>query len=188
MLTQGNIVYVWEIELHHHHILSAQKGQLMRVLHYSHDHYGIENLQRTFAFTEQVSIEFQKATQLVISGSPQPCGVKLPRKVDYIKLPSMDQSRKNELHVPSLSLPLDVIKKFRETLLFEAIQQFKPDVVVLEAERDIQEEFYDNINNLKQDQFDAEIILRDGDQDNIAMMILQGLLDEVPDQPQSDDY
>lgn len=154
----------------------------MRVLHYSHDHYGMDNLQRTLAGTKQVALGFQQAVQLVVTGSPQPRNVGLPENADYIKLPSTNESYKDEFHAPFPSLPFDDMKIFPDTLLFSVIQHFKPDVVVVEADRDVQENFLDVINHLKQEPNEINIVLGSGKQDNVSVHVEEAFFGKVPNQ------
>lgn len=143
----------------------------MRVLHYSHDDYGSDHLERTLDAAKQIAFEFPEATQLVVTGSPQPRDKRLPKGVDYIKLPNMDESSKIEGHTPSLLLPYGAIKTMRETLISGAIQSFKPDVVLVETREEARGEICEALDQLHEQHGEAQLVLGMGETGNAATVL-----------------
>ncbi len=152
-----------------------------RILLYSHDTYGLGHIRRTLAIAEQLAADFPQATQLLISGTPQPPCFKLPKRLDFIKLPDMDKPSSRKFHAPSLLLPSDALKALRGIMILEAVRCFKPDLVLVDkAPAGIGGEMLPSLNYLKQFRPQTKLVLGMSDIEDHAMMVRENERSEVP--------
>ncbi len=129
----------------------------MKVFHYSYDYHGVSHLRQAITRAEQVAVEFPEATQLLVSGMPQPRNTKLPHKLDMIKLPGMDmpfQERYSGLpSVPTTSL--------REEIIWNALRHFDPDVVFMdESSMEARGEMTKVMDRLKLERPETKLVIR----------------------------
>ncbi len=143
----------------------------MRIFHYSHDTYGLGHIRRTLAIAEQLASDFPLATQLVVSGTPQPSCFKLPNRLDFIKLPDIDKPSNKKVHAPSLLLSFDELKTFREKIILDAIRHFNPDVVLVDkSPAGVYGELLPSLDYLKHERPETKLILGLSDIEDSAMM------------------
>ena len=143
----------------------------MKVIHYSYDYRGADNFQRMIAAAERVAFELPEAFQLLVTDSPNPHEDKLPKKADYIKLPSRIESSNLGNHAPPPpSLPYHVIKSLCKTFIFDAIRCFKADVVLVQAPREIQREFFYDLNHFQRKPIEAKLVFGNDDLENAVML------------------
>ncbi len=148
----------------------------MRVLHYFHQANGRGHIQRTLALAGQVALDLPEVTQLLVTDTPQPRGVTLPPKLDFIKLPSTDPSSTGGFHDPSLLLPPGVTEVLRESLILNAIKHFRPDVILMEISEGAQREIHYMRNYLQQNQIETKFVIGVGDIETAVMMIREILV------------
>ncbi len=156
----------------------------MRILHYSHDHCGLNNLQRMIAAAERMAVEFPEVTQLLITESLQAHCLKLPRNTDYSKLMGRREPSRGGNQASSIPFPYRVIKSFCKNFIFDAIRSFKADIVLVQASQDVEEKFFLGMNDLQQKQIKTKLVFGNGDLENTAMVIRHTLarpyLDQTP--------
>ncbi len=102
----------------------------MRVFHYAYDYYGTGHLQWTLNLAKQVAFEFPEATQLLVTGTPQPHQTKLPSKLDMIKLPGIERSAKGGDGLGSSPQ----LRPLREVIILNAVKRFDPDIVFIDED------------------------------------------------------
>ena len=88
----------------------------MRLLAYSHDTVGLGHLRRTLGICDDLVRTVPRFSALVITGSPMPEGLKLPERVDYVKLPSVRKLGNAAYTSRSLDLKLDRLLQLRKRL------------------------------------------------------------------------
>jgi predicted glycosyltransferase len=108
----------------------------MRIFLYSHDTYGLGHIRRTLTIAQQLARELPRVSQLLVTGSMQSHSFDLPERLDYIKLPAVSKRSSGEYCSRALSLPFDTTMALRETVIFNAVQHFKPDVVLVDKAPD----------------------------------------------------
>ncbi len=134
----------------------------MRIFHYSHDTYGEGHLRQTLSTAKQIAVDFPEATQLVMSGTAQSQRDKLPERLDFIKLPRMDESVIGDFHTPSLLLPFGIIHALREKLILETIRHFNPDVVLVKSPVKAQGEMLPALDYLKRNRPETKLLMNRG--------------------------
>jgi len=105
---------------------------MKRLLVYSHDTYGLGNLRRMFAVCQYLSDAFSDLTILLLSGSPMVHSFRLPRRIDYIKLPCLTRTEREEYAVKSLGLGIGEAIRLRSDLMLSAAANFKPDLFLVD--------------------------------------------------------
>ncbi|MFQ5588093.1 MAG: glycosyltransferase family protein [Nitrospiria bacterium] len=152
----------------------------VRIFHYSHDTYGLGHIRRTLAIAEALAADFPQASQLVVSGTPQPSCFKLPEGLDFIKLPDMDKPSDHTFHAPSLLLSSDALKNLREKMILDAIKHFKPDVVVLDkSPAGVRGEMLPALKYLKAVRPKTKLVLGMSDIEDDAMMAREYARDDT---------
>jgi len=104
----------------------------MRLMVYSHDAYGLGNIRRMLAICEYLLDEIPQLSILLLSGSPMLQGFRLPKRLDYIKLPCLNRGKTGEVAVKFLGMDIDETVKLRSQLILSAAVNFKPDVFLVD--------------------------------------------------------
>jgi predicted glycosyltransferase len=104
----------------------------MRIFLYSHDTYGLGHIRRTLTIAQQLAQAVPHASQLLVTGSMQSHRFDLPQRLDYIKLPGVSKRSSGEYHSRVLALPCETTMALRENIIFNAVQHFNPDVVLVD--------------------------------------------------------
>ena len=105
---------------------------MQRLLAYSHDTYGLGNLRRMLSLCQYLSDALSELTILLISGSPMAHSFRLPRRLDYIKLPCLTRTEREGYAVKSLDLEIAEIIKLRSDLTLSATANFQPALVLVD--------------------------------------------------------
>ncbi len=104
----------------------------MRLMVYSHDGFGLGNIRRMLAICTHLLDSIPELSILVISGSPMLHSFRLPKRLDYIKLPCLNRGKSGEMSVKYLGTEIDETVKFRSELILSAIANFKPDIFLVD--------------------------------------------------------
>lgn len=114
-----------------------------RVLAYCHDGVGIGHLRRTFNICQYLGATYHEASFLVATGCPYTSLISSPgvvgdggdshaSRTDVLKLPALTKID-NETYRPKyLAMADEDILRFRESLLLNAAQHYKPDVFLVD--------------------------------------------------------
>jgi predicted glycosyltransferase len=104
----------------------------MRLLVYSHDAYGLGNIRRMLAICEHLLSEIPELSILLLSGSPMLQGFRLPKGLDYIKLPCLNRGETGEVAVKYLGMGVDETVKLRSELILSAAINFRPHLFLVD--------------------------------------------------------
>jgi predicted glycosyltransferase len=119
----------------------------MRLLVYSHDAYGLGNIRRMLAICEHLLSETPQLSILLLSGSPMLQGFRLPRGLDYIKLPCLNRGETGEVAVKYLGMGIDETVKLRSELILSAAMNFQPDLFLVDKKAyGLKNELTDTVN------------------------------------------
>ena len=105
---------------------------MKRLMVYSHDTYGLGNLRRMLSICESLSSSMEDLSTLLISGSPMAHSFRLPKRLDYIKLPCLTRTEREGYSVRSLGLSLMETIRLRSDLILSAASNFKPDLLLVD--------------------------------------------------------
>lgn len=104
----------------------------MKLMVYSHDGFGLGNIRRMLGICTHLLDSIDKLSILVVSGSPMLHSFRLPKRLDYIKLPCLNRGISGEMSVKYLGIEIDETVKLRSELILSAIANFKPDVFLVD--------------------------------------------------------
>ncbi|MDZ8023097.1 MAG: glycosyltransferase [Nostoc sp. DedQUE11] len=104
----------------------------MKLMVYSHDGFGLGNIRRMLRICTHLLDSIEKISILVVSGSPMLHSFRLPKRLDYIKLPCLNRGTSGEMYVKYLGIEIDETVKLRSELILSAIANFKPDVFLVD--------------------------------------------------------
>lgn len=105
---------------------------MKRLLIYSHDTYGLGNIRRILSVVTHLSDTIPNLSTLIVSGSPMVHSFRIPRRVDYIKLPCLRRSARDGYCVKYLGLAFQDVLQLRSDLIQSAISHFKPDLMLVD--------------------------------------------------------
>jgi predicted glycosyltransferase len=103
-----------------------------KIFIYAHDAYGIGNTRRMTAVACHLVRALPDANVLLASGSPVLQGFRLPDRVDYIKLPSVARTEREQYETRYLTTEIADTIRLRSALLRAAVTDFAPDVVLVD--------------------------------------------------------
>jgi predicted glycosyltransferase len=104
----------------------------MKLMIYSHDAFGLGNIRRMLAICKGLLDNLANVSILLVSGSPMLHGFRIPRGLDYIKLPCLNRGESGELVSKYLGTDLEETIKLRSDLILAAARNFKPDLLLVD--------------------------------------------------------
>ena len=104
----------------------------MRLMVYSHDAFGLGNLRRMLSICEYLLKDQTHLSILLVSGSPMLHAFRLPKGLDYIKLPCLNRGQSGTLFAKYLGTELEETIQWRSHLIHSAALHFKPDVLLVD--------------------------------------------------------
>lgn len=115
------------------HSSGDRESERQRALFFSHDRRGLGHLRRTLLLCEGVISHFPNIAVLMVTGSQMSHAYRIPKGLDYVKLPTIRRRADGEYESPSLDIPYPDLLKLREGLLMEVVRDYKPDVVFIDT-------------------------------------------------------
>ncbi|MBE9004667.1 glycosyltransferase [Fortiea sp. LEGE XX443] len=132
----------------------------MRLLVYSHDTYGLGNIRRMLAICEHLLSEIPELTILLLSGSPMLQGFRLPKGLDYIKLPCLNRGKTGEVAVKYLDMGIEETIRLRSQLILSAAINFQPDLFLVDKKPyGVKNELADTINYFHRELPETKLVL-----------------------------
>jgi predicted glycosyltransferase len=132
----------------------------MRLLVYSHDAYGLGNIRRMLAICEHLLSEIPELSILLLSGSPMLQGFRLPKGLDYIKLPCLNRGSSGEIAVKYLGMGIEETVRLRSQLILLAAINFQPDLFLVDKKPyGLKKELTDTINYFYQELPETKLVL-----------------------------
>ena len=103
-----------------------------RIMVYSHDAFGLGNLRRMLAICQHLLAHVPQLSILLVSGSPMIHEFRLPKGLDYIKLPCLNRGTSGELSAKYLGTSLEETVALRSHLIQLAAAHFKPNLILVD--------------------------------------------------------
>ena len=97
-----------------------------RVIVYCHDTFGMGNARRMMAISTHLAEVFPRANVLLASGSPVIHGFRMPARLDYIKLPSITRTHREQSAARTLTTTLADTIHLRSSILRAAVRISHP--------------------------------------------------------------
>jgi predicted glycosyltransferase len=103
-----------------------------RVLIYSHDTFGLGNIRRMLEVARHLVQTSPEVSVLVLTGSPALHAMRIPARIDYVKLPCLMRDTSGRYSARSLPMDLQQTVRLRANLIKSAIADFQPDIVLVD--------------------------------------------------------
>ena len=103
-----------------------------RVLFYSHDTFGLGHIRRTLSICDAVSKSLEEASVLVLTGCSAVHSLRIPKGVDYVKLPSVTKIGDGQYKSKFLRLDFEALRTLREELILTTATTYSPDVLFVD--------------------------------------------------------
>lgn len=136
----------------------------MRLMVYSHDGFGLGNIRRMLSICTHLLHSIPELSILILSGSPMLHSFRLPRGLDYIKLPCLNRGPCGELSAKYLGTAVEETTLLRSQLILSAIASFRPDVFLVDKKPyGMRNELQQSLEYLKTELPDTQqvLLLRD---------------------------
>src|SRR5215831_1198768 len=137
---------------------------MRRLLVYSHDTFGLGNIRRMLCICEYLLTAIPDLSILLITGSPMVHSFRLPRYLDYIKLPCLKRTEAGDYAVRAMETSLDETVKLRSDLLRTTVANFRPQLLLVDKKPyGVENELYDTLRYLQTSLPEAKplLLLRD---------------------------
>ncbi len=132
----------------------------MKIMVYSHDAYGLGNLRRMLTICRYLLEEIPKLSILLVCSSPVVHSFRMPKGLDYIKLPCIGRNEFGELAVKYLGTETEETFKLRSELIKITTINFKPDVILVDKKPyGLQEELKDTLKEIKNYDYCPKVVL-----------------------------
>jgi predicted glycosyltransferase len=102
------------------------------IMFYCHDSYGLGHLRRTLSLARYLRACAPAINQLIVTGSPLAHDLLLPEDGDYVKLPSVVKTGRDEYASRSLPLPFDRVSRMRAEIVASAARNVRPDAFLVD--------------------------------------------------------
>ena len=110
----------------------ANSPSTARIMVYSHDAFGLGNLRRMLAICEYLLDCCPHLSVLLVSGSPMIHAFRLPKGLDYIKLPCLNRDVSGQLSAKYLGTSFEETVALRSHLIQLSAIHFKPDLLLVD--------------------------------------------------------
>ena len=109
----------------------GKKMSTKKILFYSHDTYGLGHINRVLSIGRFIAKRMDVSI-LLVSGSGIIHRMRIPRGIDYVKLPTVTKIGDDRYKSKYLKLSLKEIIRLRETILLDTTLSFEPDLFVVD--------------------------------------------------------
>lgn len=131
-----------------------------KILLYSHDTFGLGNIRRTLLLTQDLIVQYPKASILILTGSPMIHAFRIPEGVDYIKLPCLDRIEADHYEPRFLSDCSEEMKRTRRAILEKSVLGFDPDLMIVDKRpAGVDDELLESLRALQQRRRRARLVL-----------------------------
>jgi predicted glycosyltransferase len=103
-----------------------------KILLYSHDTFGLGNIRRSLLLGELFASEYPRAAILLVTGSPMIHAFKLPRQLDYVKLPCVNRVAAEQYEPRFLTFCAEEVRETRSAILRQSVVAFRPDLMIVD--------------------------------------------------------
>lgn len=132
----------------------------MKIMVYSHDTFGLGNINRMLAICKHLLTSIPNVSILMVSGSPMLQSFRMLPGLDYIKLPCLNRDKCGELAAKYLGTEIDETVKLRSDLILSAAINFKPDLLLVDKKPyGLKHELTNTLNYLQTNLSKTKVVL-----------------------------
>jgi predicted glycosyltransferase len=114
--------------------LATARAPTRRVMLYSHDTFGLGHLRRSRALATALTAGDPHASAIILTGSPVAGRFTFPERVDHIRLPGVTKLPDGSYVSSTLGMDIDGTTSLRAGLIQSAVEQYKPDLLIVDKE------------------------------------------------------
>lgn len=131
-----------------------------KILLYSHDTFGLGNIRRTLLLAQELIDQYPKAAVLLITGSQMIHSFRIPKGVDYIKLPCLDRIDAERYESRFLLECSEAVKRTRSAIIERTVVGFAPDLMIVDKRpAGVDGELTDTLAALRKQNFPTRLVL-----------------------------
>jgi predicted glycosyltransferase len=131
-----------------------------KILLYSHDTFGLGNIRRTLLLAQELIDQYPKAAVLLITGSQMIHSFRIPKGVDYIKLPCLDRIDAERYESRFLLECSEAVKRTRSAIIERTVLGFAPDLMIVDKRpAGVDGELTDTLAALREQNFPTRLVL-----------------------------
>ncbi|WP_035239854.1 glycosyltransferase family protein [Desulfobacter vibrioformis] len=101
-----------------------------KILMYSHDTYGLGHIRRTLTIAR--ALTRQGTDILIITGCPLAGQFCFPRGIDYVRIPGMIKTDRDQYEPLAVRLAPDQVLAIRKEIVLSVVKTFKPDLFIVD--------------------------------------------------------
>ena len=132
----------------------------MKLAMYSHDTFGLGHIRRTLLIAEHLSSSMTDLSVLIVSGSSMIHEMRIPRNVDYVKVPCLTKVTNGCYQPKFLSGAPSEVKTLRRAIILNALKGYQPDIFVADkVPTGIDHELIASLRYLREGQNQTKVIL-----------------------------
>ncbi|MGH7491491.1 MAG: glycosyltransferase family protein [bacterium] len=90
------------------------------------------NIRRTLSICERLTQEIPSLSILIVTGSPVIHAMRIPHKVDYVKLPCLSRDEQETFSAKYWDMNMQELIHFRSELIASCIKRFNPNLIVVD--------------------------------------------------------
>ena len=123
---------------------------MKRLLIYSHDTFGLGNIRRIMNIAIYLHRAIPDLSILIVTGSPMIQSFRIPKGIDYIKLPCLSRTEREGYSAKYLDSNISEVIRLRSDLILSAVLNFKPDIMLIDKKPyGIKHELRETLNLVK---------------------------------------
>lgn len=131
-----------------------------RILLYSHDTFGLGNIRRTLLLAQEVIEQYPRAAVLLVTGSQMIHSFRIPKGLDYIKLPCLDRIDAERYESRFLLECSEAVKRTRRAIIERTVLGFAPDLMIVDKRpAGVDGELSDTLTALRNGNFPTRLVL-----------------------------
>ncbi len=132
----------------------------MKLAMYSHDTFGLGHIRRTLLIAEHLSSALTDLSVLIVSGSSMIHEMRIPRNVDYVKIPCLTKVTNGCYQPKFLGRAPSEVKTLRREIILNALKGYRPDIFVADkVPTGIDHELIASLRYLREEQNETKVIL-----------------------------
>ncbi|MFN7949657.1 MAG: glycosyltransferase [Blastocatellia bacterium] len=105
---------------------------MKKLLVYSHDTFGLGNIRRMLTICQHLISALPELAVLMVTGSPVIHSLRLPDKLDYIKLPCLTRIARGQYMTRYLNTDISEAIRLRSELIQTTAAFFRPDLLMVD--------------------------------------------------------
>ncbi|SDO76357.1 glycosyltransferase family protein [Desulforhopalus singaporensis] len=112
--------------------MPPETHETYNILMYSHDTYGLGHIRRTMAIANH--LRDANTNVLILTGSPLVGRFKMPKQVDFVRIPGMIKQTNEEYRSLSIRIEEEQALSIRTNIILATAKTFRPNLFIVDKE------------------------------------------------------